>query len=90
MILLHSTSSLTLLDTLHMLTLGINLVSLGIIQCKEIVVRSWKRELIISKNSNDLFLAILGGSSRTLYQIQCADLNISSAYLAEKTMSMCL
>jgi len=40
MILPHSTFTLTLLDILHMLTLGTNLVSMGIIQYKGIVVRS--------------------------------------------------
>ena len=73
-----------------MLTLCTNLVSLDIIQCKEIIVRSEKKRLIISKNDNDLFLAILKGFSRTLYQIQYANLNTGLAYLVEKTMSMYL
>jgi len=42
MILLYSISTLTLLDILHMPTLGTNLVSLGVIQYKEIAVRSWE------------------------------------------------
>ena len=62
-ILPHSISILTLLNILHMLTLCTNLVSLGIIQCKEITVRSDKKRLIISKNDNDLFLAIFRGFS---------------------------
>jgi len=44
----------------------INLVSLDIIQCKEIVVKSWKRELIILKDSNDLFLTVFGSFSEIL------------------------
>ena len=44
----------------------INLVSLDIIQYKEIVVKSWKRELIILKDGNDLFLTVFGSFSEIL------------------------
>ena len=66
MILSYSTFTFILLDILYVLTLMINLVSLDIIQCKEIVVKSWKRELIILKDSNDLFLTVFGSFSEIL------------------------
>jgi len=55
-----------LLNVLDVLTLMINLVSLDIIQCKEIAIKSWKRELIILKDSNDLFLTVFGSFSEIL------------------------
>ena len=45
----------------------INLVSLDVIQCKERAVKSWKRELIILKDNDNLFLTVFGSFSEILY-----------------------
>ena len=90
MILPNRTSTLTLTDAFHIPTLGANLVSLGVLHCKGASVRSWINRLIISKNNEDLFSATLGGSTGTLYQIQCTDYDQGSVYVSTGPLSMCL
>jgi len=88
MILPNGTSTLTLTDAFHVPTLGTNLVSLGVLHHKGASVRSWINGLIISKNNEDLFSATLGGSTGTLYQIQCTDYDQGSAYMSTGPLSM--
>jgi len=88
MILPNGTSILTLTDVFHIPTLGANLVSLGVLHCKGVSVRSWINGLIISKDNEDLFSATLGGSTGTLYQVQCTNLNQGSAYISTGALSM--
>ena len=45
---------------------------------------------MISKDGEDLFTAVLGESTGTLYQVQCVDASNGSAFVAEATSSMCL
>jgi len=88
MILPNGTSILTLTNTFHISTLGANLVSLGILHHRGVSVQSWVNGLIISKDNEDLFSATLGGSTGTLYQVQCTDLDQGSAYMSTRTLSM--
>ena len=44
--------------------------------------------MIISKDGDDLFSAILGGSTGILYQVQYANLNSRSAYISACNFSM--
>jgi len=88
MILPNGTSTLTLTDAFHIPTLGANLVSLGVLHRKGASVQSWINGLIISKNNKDLFSATLGGSTGTLYQIQCTDYDQGSAYMSTGPLSM--
>ena len=90
MILPNRTSTLTLTDAFHILTLGANLVSLGVLHRKGASVRSWINGLIISKNNEDLFSATLRGSTGTLYQIQYTDYDQGSAYMSTGPLSICL
>jgi len=69
MILPNGTSKLTLTDTLHIPTLGADLISLGVLHYKGTLVQSWEKGLMISKDRKDLFTAVLGGSTGTLYQV---------------------
>ena len=59
MVLFNSVLKLTFTDTLHISTLGADLISLSILQYKNASVWSWENSLIISKNSDNLFLAVL-------------------------------
>jgi len=43
---------------------------------------------MISKDGEDLFTAVLGGSTGTLYQVQYVDASNRSAFVAEATSSM--
>jgi len=88
MILPNSTSKLTLTNTLHIPTLGTDLISLGVLHRKGTLVRSWEKGLMISKDGEDLFTAVLGGSTGTLYQVQCVNASNGSAFVAEATSSM--
>ena len=88
MILPNGTSKLTLTNTLYIPTLGADLISLGVLHCKGALVRSWEKGLMISKDGEDLFTAVLGGSTGTLYQVQCVDASNGSAFVAEATSSM--
>jgi len=67
MILPNSTSKLTFTDTLYILTLEADLISLGVVHYEGTLVQSWEKGLIISKDSNDLFSAILSSLTSTLY-----------------------
>ena len=87
-ILPNSTSKLTFTDTLHIPILEGDLISLGVLHHKDASVQSWEKGLIISKNDDDLFSAILGGSTGIPYQVQCTDLNSKSAYILANTFSM--
>jgi len=88
MILPNSTSKLTFTDTFYIPTLRANLISLGVVHYKGALVQSWEKGLIISKDGDDLFSAILGGSTGILYQVQCANLNFRSAYISAGNFSM--
>jgi len=88
MILPNGTSKLTLTDTLHIPTLGADLISLGVLHHKGALVQSWEKGLMISKDGEDLFTAVLGGSTGMLYQVQCVDASNGSAFVAEATSSM--
>jgi len=90
MILSNGPSKLTLTNTLHILTLGTDLISLGVLHCKGALVQSWEKGLMISKNKEDLFTAVLGKSTGMLYQVQYVDASNGSAFVAETTSSMCL
>jgi len=85
MILPNSTSKLTFTDTLYIPTLGADLISLGVLHYKGALVQSWEKG---SKDGDNLFSAILGGSTGTLYQVQCTDLNSRSAHISAGTFSM--
>ena len=67
MILPDGTSKLTLTNTLHIPTLGADLISLGVLHRKGALVQSWEKGLIISKDGEDLFTAVLDGSTGMLY-----------------------
>ena len=67
MILSNGTSKLTFTDILHIPTLEADLISIGVFYHKGTSVQSWERGLIISKDSDDLFSAILDGLTSTLY-----------------------
>jgi len=88
MILSNGISNLTLTNALYIPTLGANLISLGVLHRKGISVQSWKKGLIVSKDSKDLFSAVLGGSTGTLYQVQCTNMGNRSTFVAENTLSM--
>ena len=88
MILSNSTLKLTFTDILYISTLEADFISLGVLYYKDALVWSWKRGLIISKDGNDLFSAILSGLTGTLYQVQCTDLNSRSAHISAGTFSM--
>ena len=66
-ILPNSISKLTFTDTLYISTLETDLISVSIFHHKGASVHSWKKGLIILKNSDDLFSAILGGLTSILY-----------------------
>jgi len=66
MILPNGTSKLTLTDTLYISTLGADLISLGVLHHKDALVQSWEKNLMILKDKEDLFTAVLGGSTSTL------------------------
>ena len=88
MILPNGISKLTFTDTLYIPTLEADLISLSVLHYKDALVQSQEKGLIISKNGNDLFSAILGGLTGILYQVQCADFNCESAYISTSTFSM--
>jgi len=67
MILPNGTLKLILTDTLHIPTLDADLISLGVLHCKGALVQSWEKGLMILKDREDLFTAILGGSTGMLY-----------------------
>jgi len=46
--------------------------------------------LIISKDSDDLFSAILGSLTGILYQVQCTDFNCGSGHISASTFSIYL
>jgi len=89
-ILPNGTSKLTFTNTLYILTLEADLISLGVLHYKDASVQSWKKDLIILKNDNNLFSAILSGLTSTLYQIQYTDFNCRSTHISAGTFSMCL
>jgi len=66
-ILSNNISKLTFTDTLYIPILGADLISFRVLYCKGALAQSWKKGLIISKDSDDLFSAILGGSTGMLY-----------------------
>ena len=88
MILPNSTSKLTLTNTFHIPNLSADLISLGVLHCKDTLIQSWKRGLMISKDGEDLFTAVLGGSTGTLYQVQCINASNGSTFVAEAAPSM--
>jgi len=88
MILPNSTSKLTFTDIFYIPTLRANLISLGVLHYKGALVQSWEKGLIISKDGDDLFSAILGSSTGILYQVQCTNLNSRSAYISASNFSM--
>jgi len=90
MILPNGTSKLTFTNTLHIPILGADLISLGVLHHKGASVQSWEKGLTISKDGDDLFSAILGGSTSTLYQVQCTDFSHGSAHISAGTLSICL
>jgi len=90
MILPNGTSKLTLTDTLHVPNLGADLISLGVLHRKGALIQSWERGLMILKDGEDLFTAVLGGSTGTLYQVQCVNTSNGSTFVAEAAPSMCL
>jgi len=89
-ILPNGTSKLTFTNTLHIPILGADLISLGVLHHKGASVQSWEKGLTISKDGDDLFSAILGGSTSTLYQVQCTDFSHGSAHISAGTLSICL
>jgi len=88
MILPNGTSKLILTNTLHILILDTDLISLGVLHCKGALVQSWEKSLMILKDGEDLFIAVLGRSTSTLYQVQCIDTSNGSAFVAKATSSM--
>ena len=88
MIFSNGTSKLTLTNTLYIPTLGADLISLEVLHHKGALVQSWEKGLMISKDGEDLFTAVLGGSTGTLYQVQYVDASNGSAFVAEATSSM--
>ena len=90
MILLNSASNLTFTNTLYIPSLGTDLISLGVFHYKGTSVQSWKKGLIISKDGENLFSAILGRSTGILYQVQYFDIESRSAFIVEKSLSLCL
>jgi len=90
MILPNGTLKLILTNTLHIPTLGADLISLEVLHHKGTLVQSWEKGLMISKDGEDLFTVVLGGSTSMLYQVQCVDASNGSAFVAEAISSMCL
>jgi len=88
MILSNSTSKLTFTNTLHISILGADLISLGVLYHKGASVQSWEKGLIISKDGDDLFSAILDGLTSIIYQIQYTDFNHKSAHISASTFSI--
>ena len=87
-ILSNNTSKLTFTNTLHIPTLEADLISLRVLHHKDTLVQSWEKGLIISKDGDDLFSAILSSSTGTLYQVQYTDFNCRSAYISASTFSI--
>jgi len=67
MILPNSTSKLTFTDILHIFILKADLISFGVLHHKDASVWSWKKDLIILKNDDDLFSTILDSLTSILY-----------------------
>jgi len=89
-ILPHGYINLTIHNVLHTPQLGANLVSLGILYCQGITVRSWDNGLVLVKDGEELFCAALTSLSSILYFVQCLDNNSDVAYYANGALSMCL
>jgi len=89
-VLLHGYINLTIHNVLHTPQLGANLVSLGILHCQGITVRSWDKGLVLVKDGEELFHATLTGSSGILYFVQYLDNNNDVTYYANRALSMCL
>jgi len=84
----NDTSKLTLTNTFHIPNLSADLISLGVLHCKDTLIQSWKRGLMISKDGEDLFTAVLERSTGTLYQVQCVDASNGSTFVAEAAPSI--
>jgi len=87
-ILPNGTSKLILTNTLYIPTLGADLISLGVLHRKGGLVQSWEKGLMISKDREDLFTAVLGRSTGMLYQVQYVDASNGSTFVAKATSSM--
>ena len=84
----NDTSKLTLTNTFHIPNLSADLISLGVLHCKDTLIQSWKRGLMISKDGEDLFTAVLERSTGTLYQVQYVDASNGSTFVAEAAPSI--
>jgi len=82
--------NITLHEVLHIPYLGVNLISLGVLYCQGVSVKSSDDSLILSREGKELFWASLTGSTGTLYHVQYAPLESGMAYLASSPLSMCL
>jgi hypothetical protein len=79
----NQTLDMTLTNVLHIPNLGANLVSLGTLHCKGVQILSFDKGLTMSLNGNVLFHAKLIGTTETLSQVQCANTDTNTAFLAD-------
>ena len=82
--------NITLHNILHILHLGISLISLSALYCQKVFVKSLDNNLVLLKNGKKLFRTSLTGSTGTLYHIQCISLASNTAYLTKIPDSICL
>jgi len=80
----------TLCDVHYISYLGTNLVSLGALYHQGVFVQSFDKGLVLFKDGEELFRALLTGLTRTLYHIQCFSSVSDTACLAGGLLSICL